>query len=75
MWEIFLEGHILSTVGDALTTTTSSQLGTILKYVIFSKHLQFSTEIDFSYKCPILMVTNVKLVIWLGLHKLIDYYG
>jgi hypothetical protein len=33
MWEIFLEGHMLSTVGDALTTTTSSQLDTTLKYV------------------------------------------
>jgi hypothetical protein len=51
MWEIFLEGHILSTVGDALTTT-SSQLVVVQfsKYVTFSKHLQFSTEIHFSYK-------------------------
>jgi hypothetical protein len=38
MWKLFLEGHILSTAGDALTTTTSgvqfAQL--LLKLVCYS---------------------------------------
>jgi hypothetical protein len=50
-------------------------LGTIFSNMWhFQNTLQFPTESEFSYNCPIVMVTNVKLVIWLGLHKLIDYY-